>query len=132
MCANEFESAKNKGEFFEYTIHNGNYYGTSRSAVEYQQANGKIPILNIDVHGADKLKRDTSLAMRYIFIEPDTWEVENTLLARGVGEQEIRNKLARAKVDVQSAWESGSVDIHIINDIPEMAYARLLDFLFGR
>jgi guanylate kinase len=46
-----------EGKFIEYAEVHGKYYGTSIAAVESVQASGKICILDIDVQGAEKVKK---------------------------------------------------------------------------
>src|SRR5689334_14980451 len=51
----EFENKIEEGEFLEYAKVFGNFYGTSRKAVESEQAKGKHVILVIDTQGALQL-----------------------------------------------------------------------------
>jgi len=54
------------GKFIEYAEVHGKYYGTSIEAVQSVQKSGKICILDIDVQGAEKVKKSSLEVRLYI------------------------------------------------------------------
>ena len=52
----EFEKMIEDGEFYEYDIHHGQYYGTSRKLLNEKMKSGKIIVKDIDVNGTEHLK----------------------------------------------------------------------------
>ena len=51
----EFEEKIRKGDFYEYDLHHGNYYGTSRKLLNEKIDQGKIIVKDIDVNGTENL-----------------------------------------------------------------------------
>ena len=45
----EFEEKIRKGDFYEYDLHHGNYYGTSRELMSNKIKEGKIIVKDIEV-----------------------------------------------------------------------------------
>jgi guanylate kinase len=71
-----------EGKFIEHANVHGNYYGTSKAAVERVLQAGKACILDIDVQGADQVKK-SSLHAKYLFIAPPSMdELEKRLRGR--------------------------------------------------
>jgi guanylate kinase len=68
-----FQSMVADGDFVEWAEVHGNLYGTSRSAIETQVAQGHDVVLEIDWQGALQLKALVSDAV-LIFILPPSWE----------------------------------------------------------
>lgn len=57
------EEAIARGEFLEHAAVHGNFYGTSLKAVAAVCAAGKVPVLDIDVQGAAKVRHDASCVL---------------------------------------------------------------------
>ena len=53
----EFEEKIRKGDFYEYDLHHGNYYGTSRELMNNKIKEGKIIVKDIEVNGVENLLR---------------------------------------------------------------------------
>ena len=51
----EFEEKIRKGDFYEYDLHHGNYYGTSRELMNNKIKEGKIIVKDIEVNGTENL-----------------------------------------------------------------------------
>ena len=70
------------GKFIEHANVHGNYYGTSRAAVEKVLHSGKVCVLDIDVQGAEQVKK-SSLHAKYLFVSPPSMdELEKRLRGR--------------------------------------------------
>ena len=104
----EFEEEINAGGFLEYAEVHGNYYGTSLSQAERMAAEGKDVILEIDVQGADWVRKRVPDVLS-IFILPPSFEVlKARLVSRGTedpADLELRLKNARAEVMEYTKFE---------------------------
>ena len=79
----EMEQMIRDGAFLEYARVHSNIYGTSVAAVQAVAKDGKTCLLDIDVQGAEAVKRST-LDARFLFIAPPSYEVlEQRLRGRG-------------------------------------------------
>ena len=56
LSKEEFKQAVLHGEMLEYTEFSGNFYGTPNSEIERIFAEGKIPLLILDINGVRSLK----------------------------------------------------------------------------
>ena len=94
----EFEDLIQCGGFLEWVKYGGHYYGTLKSTMESTIETGKDLILEIDVHGAKKIK---DLGIRYtsIFLLPPSLEsLEKRLRNRKTeSDSELQRRLLTAK-----------------------------------
>lgn len=106
-----------EGKFIEYAEVHGNYYGTSVKGVESVQNDGKICILDIDVQGAELVKKST-LDPYYIFISPPSMEtLEARLRGRGTEKEEaIQKRLGNAAKEMEYGKVEGNFDKVFVND----------------
>ena len=90
----------------EYAEYVGNYYGTPKAYVEEQLARGKDVILEIEIQGALKVRRQFPDAL-LLFVTPPSAEVlKNRLIGRGTETMDvIEHRLARA---LEEAWRKRS------------------------
>ncbi|MGE3954269.1 MAG: guanylate kinase [Parachlamydiales bacterium] len=117
-----FEQKRAAGDFLEWAELFGNFYGTSRSFVEEELAEGRHLFLVIDVQGAAQIKEQMPCVS--IFLSPPSMgELERRLRGRKTETPEkIAERLARAKIEMEL---SKNYDYHIINDDLDTAYAAL-------
>lgn len=94
----EFENLVQYGGFLEWVKYGGHYYGTLRSTVESTIENGKDLILEIDVHGAKKIK-ELGLQCTSIFLLPPSLKsLEKRLRNRRTeSDSELQQRLSTAK-----------------------------------
>ena len=94
----DFEALINSGGFLEWVKYGGHYYGTLKSTIESTIEKGKDLVLEIDVHGAMKVK---GLGIRYtsIFLLPPSLEsLEKRLRNRKTeSDSELEQRLLTAK-----------------------------------
>ena len=94
----EFENLIQCGGFLEWVKYGGHYYGTLKSTMESTIESGKDLILEVDVHGAKKIK---DLGIRYasIFLLPPSLEsLEKRLRNRRTeSDSELQERLLTAK-----------------------------------
>lgn len=97
----EFERRIQNGEMLEYTSYCGNYYGTPlREAIEVMEA-GKNLILEIEVEGAQNVKRLYPEAVLIMLLPPSYRVQEARLRGRGTEtEEKICERLERTKAEL--------------------------------
>ena len=110
----EFAAMRRGGAFLEAAEVHGNWYGTSRGAVEEMLGRGVDVLLDIDVQGALQV-RASGLAAVFIFIVPPSLtELERRLRGRGTDSDEvIRRRLANARQELRAA---SRYDHIVVND----------------
>ena len=111
----EFEKGIKNGDFLEYALVHGNYYGTSLKPVKEALKNGKLVIFDIDVQGHRLVKKALGSLVSSIFITPPSLsELKKRLLNRSSDDKEVINKrLENAKEEIEAISE---YDFVIIND----------------
>ena len=113
----EFEEKIRKGDFYEYDLHHGNYYGTSRELMNNKIKEGKIIVKDIEVNGTEnlikKLGNDTKLVT--IFLKVDKEELKNRLINRGDDLSEADMQLRLDRLEYEES-KIGLYDYVIKND----------------
>jgi guanylate kinase len=112
-----FDQMVREGAFLEHVDLFGKKYGTPRAWVEEQLARGRLVILEIDVVGAIKVKRQMPEAFGVFVLPPS----ENALLERlrsrkREGEDEIQRRFAEAQREIEQARSCDVYDCFIVND----------------
>jgi guanylate kinase len=122
----DFEQQIQEGLFIEWAKVHSNYYGTSRKFVDERLALGRHMLFDLDVQGADAMKRIYGSDAQVVFIEPPSVEeLEKRLRLRGTDpEQVILERVANAKKELK---RKNDYDHLILNDNVEGAYAKLKD-----
>jgi len=120
VTAEEFERGIEAGEFLEYAVVHGNYYGTSLKPVNEALEAGKLVIFDIDVQGFHLAKeRMGDLITSAFILPPSLSELERRLNARLTDTPDvIAQRVQNAKREI---LEIGAYDFVIINDQVEMA-----------
>ena len=113
----EFEEKIRKGDFYEYDLHHGNYYGTPRELMNNKIKEGKIIVKDIEVNGTEnlikKLGNDTKLVT--IFLKVDKEELKNRLINRGDNLSEADMQLRLGRLEYEES-KIGLYDYVIKND----------------
>ena len=111
---NKFEQLIDEGAFLEYAMVYGNYYGTSIEGVKMLQENGFDVILEIDVQGAEQVRRCLPEAVSIFILPPSFQVLAERLRGRGTDEPEIIEKrLNKARSEIE---QSLLFDYVVIND----------------
>jgi guanylate kinase len=121
LSRQEFEEALARNEFLEWAEVYGNYYGTLRSEVEPYRRKGSGVLLDIDVQGAEQVRRACPDS-RSIFLAPPSLPVlERRLRQRGTeDEATIQRRLAAAEAEMARQNEYDHV---VLNDTLDRAVA---------
>ena len=103
------------GQFIEHADVHGNFYGTSRLAVQEQLSQGVDVILDIDVQGAKIIRDADELKAVSIFVAPPSLnELEKRLRGRGLDNDEtITKRMKNAHTELRSL---GEFDYLIVNE----------------
>ncbi len=120
----EFERTIRENGFLEHAEYVGNYYGTPRAYVEKQLAAGQDVILEIEIQGAMKIKREFPDALLVFLLPPGIDELRNRLLTRGTEKPEVIDKRLRRAAEESEGIES--YDFCLVNDDLEECYQDLL------
>ncbi|KAI9482187.1 guanylate kinase [Coemansia sp. RSA 1290] len=131
LTREQFLAAVDRKEFAEYAEYSGNLYGTTVQAVKAVADAGKTCILEIDVQGVKSIKA-TDLHAKFVFIAPPSEaELETRLRSRGTDDEaSILKRLEAAKSELEYGNQPGACDIKIVNDQVDVAYKKLVDFIF--
>jgi len=118
-----FEQMTERGEFLEWANVYGHLYGTSSSQVERERNAGRDIILEIDVQGAESIRRLVSDAVT-VFILPPSFELlRNRLISRGTDSAaDLERRLQGAPAEVEQYKDFQYV---ILNDDINRASAQL-------
>lgn len=101
ITKDDFEARIRDGEMLEYTSYCGNYYGTPlREAIEVMES-GRNLILEIEVEGAQNVKRLYPEAVLIMLLPPSYAVQESRLRGRGTEtEEKICERLNRTKEEL--------------------------------
>ena len=110
----EFEKRIAENQFIEYARVLDNYYGTEIAELDRIFKQGKYPILDIDVQGAQTLRGKELRMVSLFIVPPDMVELERRLRARGSEtEAEIQSRLELARLEIM---EKDNFDYVVVND----------------
>jgi len=121
------------GEFVEHAEVHGNFYGTSVAGVEAVTKQGQICLLDIDVQGADTVRKSSlHPSASYMFLSPPSLAIlEMRLRGRGTEtEEKIMKRLAGAAREMAVLERSPDAwHCKIVNDSVDRAYVDFRCFL---
>jgi len=110
----EFEKQIAENGLVEYASYCDNYYGTPKAYVEEQLEKGKDVILEIEIQGALKVKKQFPEALLLFVMPPSAEELRRRLEGRGTETKEVIDKrLKRAAEEAEGIEE---YDYIVIND----------------
>ncbi|MCL2896972.1 guanylate kinase [Brenneria tiliae] len=115
----EFKRMIRENEFLEYAEVFGNYYGTSRLAIEQTLASGVDVFLDIDWQGAQQIRSQMPQARSIFILPPSKEELARRLRGRGQDSEEvIARRMAQAVAEMTHYAE---YDYLIVNDDFDLA-----------
>jgi guanylate kinase len=128
ISLSEFLRLRETGAFLESAKVYGNYYGTLRGQVAEALAAGRDVIVEVDIQGAEAIKRSMPEAT-LIFVEPPSLD-DLAARLRGRGTEDPSTFVHRIKAAYEEVKSKSNFDHVIINDDLERAVAafvRILD-----
>jgi guanylate kinase len=110
----KFEQMIRAGEFLEHANFDGNYYGTARSFLKEAGLKGHDLLLDIDVQGAEQIKRNLTDAVSIFVLPPDRKTLEWRLRNRSEDAEDVINRrLVTASREIENY---DKYDYILIND----------------
>lgn len=133
VAEDQFKESVARGDFLEYAVVHGNYYGTLASTIRQALNSGKHILLDIDVQGAGQIREglallDDSDPIRQgfldIFVAPPSLEVlRNRLEGRAEDSADvIDQRMINAEQEMLRADE---YEYQVVNDDLDQAFQRL-------
>jgi len=125
----QFEEMIRNDEFLEYADVFGNLYGTARKFLRDAEAAGHDLLLDIDVQGAEQIKRKLPEAVRIFILPPDRQTLERRLRDRSLdAEDVIQRRLATATREIENY---ATYDYILVNDRLEESVEALKTILLA-
>jgi len=115
----EFTSIRDAHGFFEWAQVFGNFYGTSRQAIQERLAEGIDIVLEIDWQGARQVKMLVDDAVSIFVLPPSTAALRKRLTDRGQDDDEIIEGRMEAARDELAHYDEA--DFIVLNDDFEIA-----------
>ncbi len=126
LTPEEFKQHIAANDFLEYEeVYKDRFYGTLKSQVDKQLANGENVVCDVDVLGGQNIKKNYGDKALSIFIQPPSIEVlRERLISRATDTPEVINdRIARAEFELSF---SDKFDVVIVNDDLGTAQAEAL------
>lgn len=98
-------------------VFGGNWYGTPAEPVDRAVAEGRVAVLDIDVQGAESVRRKRPDAFAIFILPPDADELLRRLRERGrEDEAAIERRFAEAQREIERAHLPKTYDAFVVND----------------
>jgi guanylate kinase len=125
----EFEEMVRRDDFLEHADVFGNFYGTARRFLREAEQEGKDLLLDIDVQGAEQIKRKIPDAVRIFVMPPNRRELEKRLRTRSLdAEDVIQRRLVTASREIENY---SKYDYILVNDRLEESIEALKSILLA-
>jgi guanylate kinase len=124
MSVAEFKKKIAQGDFLEWEeVYEGQFYGTLRSEVERLWAENKHVIFDIDVKGADNIKKKYKQNSLAVFVKTLSSELlfERLRNRKTEDNESLKKRISRVQDEV--LYEN-RFDISLVNDVLEITLAQ--------
>ena len=118
VTVERFLELRDTGGLLEWAEVHGQFYGTGKSAVQELLASAGDVLLDLDVQGAEAVRRALPDAILVFLLPPDHGELRRRLEGRGTAAAEIERRLATATQEVERV---DLFDYVVVNDRLEEA-----------
>jgi guanylate kinase len=123
VSRDEFTKMVRDDKFLEHAEFDGNCYGTARRFLREAEEKARDLLLDIDVQGAEQIKRKLGDAVSIFILPPDRKTLEERLRRRGEDQSDvIQRRLDAAKREIENYHK---YDYILINDKLEESVANL-------
>jgi guanylate kinase len=123
----EFKQMINDGKLLEWANFVGHYYGTPKDYVLSKLNEGKSIVLEIEVQGAEQIKKIYPDTVLIFLVPPSRAELEKRLIGRGTEDIETIKK--RIKRSVEEIKLIDKYDYVVINDEVENAVRKIKEIV---
>jgi guanylate kinase len=128
LAPEEFERRIEDGEFLEWVPYVGHRYGTLRSEIDRIAAEGRVPLLDLEIEGALNVRNSVPGAVT-VFVDAPLPELERRLRERATESTgEIGERLALAR---EQKTHAGEFDHVVVNEDLGRAVEELLAIVDG-
>ncbi|TDH23240.1 guanylate kinase [Segetibacter sp. 3557_3] len=135
MSTEEFQHKIQENEFVEWEmVYEGKYYGTLKSELERIWAQGRVPMLDIDVKGAIHVQLQFPDSSFSLFVEPPSVaELEKRLRSRGTeSDDSIATRVNKAAYELSFKHSFNKVVVnHVLDVACREAEEAIVAFLNG-
>ncbi len=122
-----FEQLIEENGLVEYACYCGNYYGTPRAFVEQQLEAGRDVLLEIEIQGALKIKKQYPDALLIFIMPPSGEELKRRLIGRGTESADVIESRLRRAVEESEGIEN--YDYIFVNDEVEACADRIHELI---
>ena len=123
----EFEGMIERDELLEHNVFVGNYYGTPKKPVMDCLESGGDMILEIDVNGAEQIRKKMPDAISIFIVPPSYDELKRRLIGRGTDAMDvIEKRLASSLLEIARANE---YDYIVKNDVIDECVDNILHII---
>lgn len=113
--------------FLEHAEYGGNAYGTSWAAIEAPRAAGRDVVLEIEVQGAEQVRKRMDDAVLIFLLPPSLAVLEGRLRGRGTDDEDvIQRRMALVDRELEAAQ---FFDFAVVNDDLDLAVEQVLDVI---
>lgn len=129
LSVKSFKEQIANGSFLEYEeVYEGCYYGTLNAELQRIWQLNEIPILDLDVKGAARLKAMYPHTGLFVFVHPGSIEeLKNRLLKRGTEtEESLKTRLSRATFELEYA---DKFDFVLVNQDLDLALPQIKNII---
>jgi guanylate kinase len=128
VSRDEFIKQIKAGNFVEYAEVFGNLYGTPKDKLNQALEQGKIVLLEIDVQGAQQVKKRYPDAELIFILPPRHTELQKRIDGRGRDDgKDIEKRLAGAGIEIAAGWQH--YEHIVINDNLEQAVEEVIQII---
>jgi len=120
---NDFENGIAAGEWAEWALVHGNYYGTSKDFLDKGLADGRDILLDIDVQGTRQILEHYTNSVAIFILPPSLEVLQQRLKARGTDSAEsiaVRLKNAEKEMSQQDLYHHLIVNDQLSKAVPEL------------
>jgi guanylate kinase len=118
-----FEKAIDEGKFLEWAQFHGNLYGTPLP----EAPNHADVLLEIEVQGAEQVRRQNADAIIILVLAPSMADLENRLRGRGDSDDHVATRLSSTPHEVSKGHELATFTV--VNDDVERTASEILSIL---
>lgn len=126
LSREEFEKGIREGAFAEHAEVFGNHYGTPKKGLLDAMAKGRVPLLDVDVQGAELLRKSGFGGVYVFLLPPSIEDLKNRLDRRGTRPGELDKRLGEAEREME---EASKYDYRVVNDDLERTYREVVGIL---